>query len=73
MPLPSLTVAMPAYNAAGFIREALDSVLSQRGVDLEVSVVDDASTDDDYRGLEREATFSDETIRVRGARGSSSW
>lgn len=46
MPLPSLTVAMPAYNAAGFIREALDSVLSQRDVDLEVIIVDDASTDD---------------------------
>lgn len=35
--------------------------------------VDDAPIDDDYRGLEREATFSDETIRVRRARGSSSW
>jgi len=37
---------MPAYNAAGFIREALDSVLSQLGVELEVIVVDDASSDD---------------------------
>lgn len=41
-----ITVAMPAYNAGRFIRRALDSVLSQEGVDLEVIVVDDASSDD---------------------------
>ena len=61
MPLPSLTVAMPAYNAAGFIREALDSVLSQRGVDLEVIVVDDASTDDTADLVQR---IGDERCRL---------
>jgi len=42
----ALTVAMPAYNAAPYIRQALESVLTQRGVELEVIVVDDGSTDD---------------------------
>ena len=41
-----ITVAMPAYNAGAFIRRALESILSQEGVELEIIVVDDASTDD---------------------------
>ena len=41
----ALTVAMPAYNAEAYIRQALASVLSQRGVELEVIVVNDGSSD----------------------------
>jgi len=37
---------MPAYNAARFIGAAIDSVLAQQGVDVELVVVDDGSTDD---------------------------
>lgn len=36
---------MPAYNAAPFIGAAIESVLAQDGVDLQLVVVDDASTD----------------------------
>jgi len=42
----SIAVSMPAYNAARFIGAAIDSVLAQAGVDVELVVVDDASTDD---------------------------
>jgi glycosyltransferase involved in cell wall biosynthesis len=41
-----LTVSMPAYNAAKYIGQAMESVLRQEGADLELIVVDDASTDD---------------------------
>jgi glycosyltransferase involved in cell wall biosynthesis len=44
--LPRVAVAMPAYNAAPFIAQAIESVLAQRDVDVELIVVDDASTDD---------------------------
>jgi glycosyltransferase involved in cell wall biosynthesis len=43
---------MPAYNAARFIREAIDSALAQEDVDLEVIVVDDESSDETPRILE---------------------
>jgi glycosyltransferase involved in cell wall biosynthesis len=37
---------VPAYNAAPFLRPAIDSALAQDGVPLRVIVVDDGSTDD---------------------------
>jgi glycosyltransferase involved in cell wall biosynthesis len=37
---------MPVYNAAGFISRTLDSVLGQTFDDLEVVVIDNASTDE---------------------------
>jgi glycosyltransferase involved in cell wall biosynthesis len=39
-------VVMPAYNAARFIAEAIQSVLQQTVCDLEVMVCDDGSADD---------------------------
>jgi glycosyltransferase involved in cell wall biosynthesis len=43
---PEVTVSMPAYDAAPFIRHAIESVLAQRDVGLELIVVDDGSSDD---------------------------
>ena len=45
-PLPRVPVVVPAYNYAHFLPGCLDSVVSQRGVDVDVVVVNDASTDD---------------------------
>lgn len=42
---PDVTVVMPAYQAERTIGAALSSVLSQTGVDFDVVVVDDGSTD----------------------------
>lgn len=42
---PLISVIIPTYNRAHTLRRALDSVLAQRQVDLEIIVVDDGSTD----------------------------
>ena len=43
---PPVSVVVPAYNAAWCVRRAIDSVLAQESVPLELIVVDDGSTDE---------------------------
>ncbi|WRS31166.1 CDP-glycerol glycerophosphotransferase family protein [Actinomycetaceae bacterium MB13-C1-2] len=42
---PSLTVVMPTFDVREYIDEAVDSVLSQEGVELELIIIDDGSRD----------------------------
>jgi len=44
----TVSIVIPAYNAAAFIEEALDSVVSQIRQPDEVVIVDDGSTDNTY-------------------------
>lgn len=48
-----VSVIVPAYNAAAYLAEALESALQQRGAELEVVVVDDGSTDDTWNVANR--------------------
>jgi glycosyltransferase involved in cell wall biosynthesis len=43
--LPAFSVVMPSYQQADFIRESIDSVLSQEAVRVELLVMDGGSTD----------------------------
>lgn len=42
---PSVTVLIPFYNSQAYLKAAIDSVLRQTFADLELLLVDDASTD----------------------------
>lgn len=43
--IPKVSVGMPVYNGAKYIREALDSLLAQTFTDFELIISDNASTD----------------------------
>ena len=51
----TVSVVIPAYNAANFVGAAIDSVLAQTHADLAVLVVDDGSTDATADVIERHA------------------
>lgn len=59
--MDAVTVVVPTRNRAPLLRVTLASVLRQRGVELRVIVVDEASTDDTAAVIER---FGDARISV---------
>jgi glycosyltransferase involved in cell wall biosynthesis len=56
-----ISILMPMRNAQAYVREALASLLAQRGVNLEVIVVDDGSTD---RSAEVVRSMDDARIKL---------
>lgn len=59
---PRIAVVIPTYNRADVLPRAIDSVLRSRRADVEVAVIDDASTDGTQTVLER---YRDPRLTVR--------
>jgi len=86
---PKVSVIVPSYNHARFLRKRLDSVLAQTFQDFEVIVLDDCSTDESlsilsqYRSDQRVrielsqknsgSTFKQWNKGVQSARGTYVW
>src|SRR6516225_10756927 len=50
--VPRVSVIMPVYNSAPFLRESINSVLDQTFRDFELIAVDDGSTDRSWEILQ---------------------
>lgn len=58
----SISVVMPVYNAARFLRESIDSVLDQTYTHFELILIDDCSTDNSYEIM---CEYAQQDSRVR--------
>ena len=65
--IPLVSVVIPTHNRAGFLAEAIESVIGQRFRDWELIVVDDGSDDDTEAAVRR---FSDPRMRLHRQRQS---
>mgnify|MGYP003588921660 CR=1 FL=1 len=61
--IPKVSVIIPVHNCAPWLKECLDSIISQSLRDLEIICVDDASTDNSLSILNGYAQ-KDPRIRV---------
>lgn len=59
--MPLVTVAIPIYNAANYLEQAIQSVLNQTYKNFELILLNDGSTDDSVRIMN---SFSDSRIRI---------
>lgn len=77
---PLVSVIMPCYNAAPFLREAVESVMGQTYTAVELIVVDDGSTDDSLHILaeypsirllrqDHRGPYPARNVGIRAARG----
>ncbi len=74
--MPQVTVILPSWNRADWLKKSIDSVLEQTFRDFELIVVDDASTDSTqeiltiYSGKFRSITFA-KNLGVSAARNAA--
>jgi hypothetical protein len=70
--VPAVSVITPAWNAAEFIRQTIDSVRAQTFADWELVVVDDGSTDDTVAIVQSYAALDPRVRLVRQANSGPS-
>ena len=63
--MPAFSVIIPAYNNSRYLPECVRSITGQSFEDLEVIVVDDASTDDTYATMGRLAAEDSRVVALR--------
>lgn len=61
--IPQVSIVMSVYNGADTLRDSVESVLSQEGVDIECIVVNDGSTDNSGSLLD-ELAAKDSRVRI---------
>ena len=58
---PMVTVLMSVYNGEKFLKEAMDSILTQTFTDFEFLIINDGSTDNSVKIIE---SYNDSRIRL---------
>lgn len=58
---PLISIIIPCYNVSAFVEKAIQSILEQTYINLEIWIIDDASTDDTLHKIN---SFKDARIKV---------
>jgi glycosyltransferase involved in cell wall biosynthesis len=58
---PAISVIMPVYNSGEYLREAIDSILSQTFIDFEFLIFEDGSADDSMQIIQ---SYTDKRIKL---------
>src|SRR5713226_2909556 len=61
---PLVSICIPSYNQARYLRSAIESALSQTYDNIEVIVVDDGSTDDSLEVAQRYEASHPDSVKV---------
>ena len=69
-PNPKVTVLMPVYNGASFLRDSIESILGQTLSDFEFLIVNDGSTDNSTDIIK---SYSDSRIRLINNSINAGW
>jgi glycosyltransferase involved in cell wall biosynthesis len=72
-PAPKVSVIVPNYNHAPYLRQRLDSIMNQTFRDFEVIVLDDASTDDSREIIQTYAGYSNFRFVLNETRNGSAF
>lgn len=59
--LPVVSVIIPVFNCLKYFKQCIESVINQSAVDIEIIVIDDCSTDADYKEIV--TAYRDERIK----------
>lgn len=62
---PKISVVMSAYNRAGYVKEAIESILKQTYRDFEFIIIDDCSTDNTPEVIQSYADKDDRIVFIR--------
>lgn len=69
--LKMVSVILPVYNCESYIKDAIESILDQTYKNLELIVVDDGSTDNSIKIIERFASPSVKIIRQENLKAAA--
>ena len=62
--MPKISIIIPVYNTAKYLKECMDSVLAQTMTDIEIILVDDGSTDGVSPAICDDYVKKDERVKV---------
>jgi glycosyltransferase involved in cell wall biosynthesis len=65
MSVPKVSVLIPAYNAEKYLGEAIDSILNQTFTDFECIMIDDCSTDNTWKIIQKYAKKDSRIVGVK--------